>query len=288
MTPTSLRAVTLKTVANYRQGAERAVGAYRLGGHRLIVALRHGVDSAARRSGQRFAPRMVAVVQQVGQQVGSLAAKALDAVSSRTSRVLEIGSDGLRSQVERVAELAGGLDHPVVAHGLRAAVRISLPGAQVALAVSERVAAGAVKLEAVAAGPGSSRANAVAQRERRAAAPARSTGKTAGKIAAKVDAEVKTASRRAAQAVGKTARQVSDDAAANAAAIAVAAAAASKAAKPKAARKPVAKPSAQAFKAVKAAQADGATASQPARRAIKKVAQPRLDMAKDAAEPIAA
>ena len=37
MTQATLRAVTLKTVANYRHAAERAVGAYRAGGHRLIV-----------------------------------------------------------------------------------------------------------------------------------------------------------------------------------------------------------------------------------------------------------
>ena len=284
MTPTSLRAVTLKTVANYHHAAERAVGAYRLGGHRLIVAMRHGVDSAARRSAQRFAPRMVAVIQHVGQRVGSLAAKGLDAVSNGTSRVLELGSDGVRSQVERVAKLAGGLDYPVVVNGLQAAVRFSLPGAQVALALSERVAAGAAKLETVAAGPRSSRAKAAAQRVRRAAAPGRSSGKTAGKVAVKavgkIEAEVKTASRRAAKAVGKTAQQVSNAADAADAAI--------KAVKPKAARKPAAKPSAQAIKAVKAARADVSTATKPARRALKKAAKPLVDATKDVVEPIAA
>lgn len=276
MTQASLRAVTLKTVANYHHAAERAVGAYRLGGHRLIVAMRQGVDSAARRSAQRFAPRMVAVVQRAGERVGSLAAKGLDAVSSGTTRVLEIGSDGVRSQVERVAELAGGIDYPVVASGLQAAVRFSLPGAQVALALSERVVAGAAKLETVAAGPRSTRAKAAAQRVRRAAAPGRSTVKAVGKV----EAEVKTASRRAAKAVGKTAQQVSD--AADAADAAV------RAAKPKAARKPVAKPSARAIKAVKAARADVATATQPARRAVKKAAKPVVVSAKDAVDAIAA
>ena len=281
MTQTSLRAVTLKTVANYHHAAERAVAAYRLGGHRLIVAMRQGVDSAARRSAQRFAPRMVAVIQHVGQRVGSLAAKGLDAVSSRSSRVLELGSDGVRSQVERVAErvakLAGGVDYPVVANGLQAAVRFSLPGAQVALALSERVAAGAARLETAAAGPRSTRAKAAAQRVRRGAAPGRSAGKVAVKAVGKVDAEVKTASRRAATSVGKAARRVSDagDAAVKA-------------------RKPAAKPNAQAIKAVKAvkavkaARADLTTATKPARRALKKMARPLVDAAKDGVKTIAA
>ena len=277
MTPTSLRAVTLKTVANYHHAAERAVGAYRLGGHRLIVAMRQGVDRAARRSAQRFAPRVVAVIQRAGERVGSLAAKGLDAVSSRTSRVLELGSDSVRSQVERVAKLAGGVDYPVVANGLQAAVRFSLPGAQVALALSERVAAGAAKLETVAAGPRSTRAKAAAQRVRRTAVPGRSTGKIAAKATAKVDAEVKTVSRRAATSVGKAARRVSDagDAAVKA-------------------RKPAAKPNAQAIKAVKAvkavkaARADLTTATKPARRALKKTARPLVDAAKDGVKTIAA
>ena len=273
MTQVSLRTVTLKTVANYHHAAERAVGAYRLGGHRLIVAMRQGVDSAARRSAQRFAPRMVAVIQRAGERVGSLAAKGLDAVSSRSTRVLEIGSDGVRSQVERVADLAGGVDYPVVTTGLQAAVRFSLPGAQVALALSERVAAGAAKLETVAAGPRSTRAKAAAQRVRRAAKP----GRAVVKAVAEVEAEVKTASRRATKSVGKAAQAVSD-----------AAKAAVKSAAPKATRKPVAKPSARTIKAVKAVQADVAAATKPARRAAKKAVTPLVDAAKDVADTITA
>jgi hypothetical protein len=277
MTQASLRTVTLKTVANYHHAAERAVGAYRVGGHRLIVAVRQGVDSAARRSAQRLAPRMVAVIQRAGERVGSFAAKGLDAVSDRTTRVLEIGSNGVRSQVERVAELAGGVDYPVVSNGLQAAVRFSLPGAQVALALSERVAAGAAKLESVAAGPRSTRAKAAAQRVRRAAKP----GRTVAKAAAEVQADAKAVGRRTAKSVGKAAQAVSDaaDAAAKAALPKVA---------PKAARKPVAKPTAQAIKAVKAAQADVAAATKPVRRAAKKAAAPIVDAAKDLADAVAA
>lgn len=208
MAQASLRTVTLKTVANYHHAAERAVGAYRLGGHRLVAVMRRGVDSAARRGAERFAPSLAAAIKRAGDRVGSLAVKGIDAVSSGTTRVLTIGSDGVRSQVERVAVLAGGVDYPVVVSGLEAAARFSLPGAQAALALSERVAAGAAKLETVVAGARSTRAKAAAQRVRRAA-PARGRS-----TVAKVEAEVKTTARRATKAastkVAKVARQVSE------------------------------------------------------------------------------
>jgi hypothetical protein len=261
MTQASLRTVTLKTVANYHHAAEHAVGAYRLGGHRLIAVMRQSVDIAARRGAERFAPRLAAAIQRAGDSVGSLVVKGIDAVSHGTTRVLTIGTDGVRSQVERVAVMAGGVDYPVVVSGLQAAARFSLPGAQAALALSERVAAGAAKLETVAAGPRSTRAKAAAQRVRRGA-PARGRS-----TVAKVEAEVKAVSRRATKAVkqkvGKTARRVSD-----------AAEAVAQATAPKAARKPVARAVAKAPK----------VAAKPVRRAAVKAAGP----VSDATEAVAA
>lgn len=240
MTQASLRAVTLETVANYHHAAERAVGAYRLGGHRLVAVMRQGVASASRRGAGRFAPRLAAAIQRAGDSVGSLADKGIDVVSNGTARVLTIGSDGVRSQVERVAEIAGGVDYPVVVTGLQAAVRFSLPGARAALALSERVAAGAARLETVAAGPRSARAKAAAKRVRRAA-PAR--GRSA---VAELEAEAGTVARRATKAVkqkvGKSARRVSEAAEAVAEAVA-----------PKAARKPAARPTVKAAKPVRRA-----------------------------------
>ena len=55
MNTSSLRAVTLQTVANYAQAAERAVLAYRVGGHRLIAAMQRGVDLAAQTGPERLA-----------------------------------------------------------------------------------------------------------------------------------------------------------------------------------------------------------------------------------------
>jgi len=142
-TTTSLRAVTLQTVANYRHAAERTLRAYRSGGQRLIAVVRGGVDQAAQRGAEPYVPALAAALRRAGDNLGSMAHQSLDAVSERTSRAITIGADGVSSQVRRVADLAEGVDNKVVASGLQAAVRVSLPGAKVALALSERVASGA-------------------------------------------------------------------------------------------------------------------------------------------------
>ena len=219
MTQTSLRAVTLKTVANYTQAAERAVGAYRAGGHRLISAMQRGVDQAAKQGAERLAPRLAAALRRASGSMTGLAAKGLDAVSSRTERAIEMSSTGVCTQVSRVADLAEGVDNRVVVSSLQAAVRISLPGAQAALAISERVAAGAGKL------PGAPvKVKAVVAK----AKPAASAGRRAAvKLDAKVEAVAKTASatvKKAKKAIAPVAVEVKA------------------AVKPKAVRKSAAKP----------------------------------------------
>ncbi len=226
MTQTSLRAVTLKTVANYTQAAERAVGAYRAGGHRLISAMQRGVDQAAKQGAERLAPRLAAALRRAGGSMTGLAAKGLDAVSSRTERAIEMSSTGVSSQVSRVADLAEGADNRVVVSGLQAAVRISLPGAQAALAISERVAAGASKL------PGAPvKVKAVVAKTK----PAASAGRRA---AAKLDAKVEVVAKTAAATVKKAKKAVAPVVAEVKAAV-----------KPKAVRKPAAKPVAVVAKA---------------------------------------
>ena len=216
MTTSTLRAVTLKTVANYAQAAERAVGAYRAGGHRLIAAMQRGVDLAAQNGPERLA----GALRRAGGNVGGLAGKGLDVVSRRTERAIEIGSTGMSSQVRRVADLVEGVDIPVVSTGLQAAARISLPGAQAALALSQRVAAGADKL------PGSPLAKAGAQ-VRAGVARARK----AVKPQTTVDAVVAQVSQGAAKAKKAAAPVLADIQAA---------------VKPRAARKPAAQPTVKA------------------------------------------
>ena len=177
MTSTTLRAITLKTVANYTRAAEHAVWAYRSSGQRLINAMERGVDKAARQGAERLAPRLATALRRATGRVTGLASKSLDAVSSRSERVIELGSAGVTTQLKRVADLVEGVGNRVVAGGVQAAVRISMPGAQAALALSERVVAGVDKL------PG-------ARAHGKPAAPARSGAAAGVKKARKAVAEV--------------------------------------------------------------------------------------------------
>ncbi len=249
MTPISLRAVTLKTVANYTQAAERAVGAYRVGGHRLISAMQRGVDRAARQGAERLAPRLAAALRRASGNVTGLAAKGLDAVSSRTERAIEMGSTGVSSQVSRVADLAEGVDNRVVASSLQAAVRISLPGAQAALAISERVAAGAGKLPGAPVKAKTAVKSAVVKAKR--ATPA---GRRA---AAKLDAQVDAVAQTATATVKKAKKAVAPVVAEVKAAV-----------KPKTVRKAAAKPAAVVAKAPRARRAAKAS---PAAQAVEAV-----------------
>ena len=248
MTQTSLRVVTLKTVANYTQAAERAVGAYRAGGHRLISAMQRGVDQAAKQGAERLAPRLAAALRRASGSMTGLAAKGLDAVSSRTERAIEMSSTGVRTQVSRVADLAEGVDNRVVMSGLQAAVRISLPGAQAALAISERVAAGAGKL------PGTPvKVKAVVAKAKPASAGRRA--------AAKLDAKVAVVAKSAAATVKKAKKAFAPVAAEVKAAV-----------KSKAVRKPAAKPAAKPVAVVaKAPAARRAAKAKPVAQAVEAV-----------------
>lgn len=204
MTQAKLQTVTLKTFANYRHAAERAVRAYRAGGHRLIAVVQKGVDQAAVRGAEPYVPALAAAIRRAGDNMGQLAVRSVDALSAGTERAIELGSAGVNTQVKRVAELVGGVDNAIVANGLKAAVRVSLPGAQVALALSERIAAGADKLAAAAAGPRSAVAKAAAPRKaggapkttRRAAAPVKAAPRRAKAAASKAVAPVQRAARK--------------------------------------------------------------------------------------------
>jgi hypothetical protein len=201
---TSLRAVTLQTVANYRHAAERTLGASHHTGERLIAVVRASVERAARAGAEPYVPAFAAALRRAGDNLGSLAGQGLAAVSERTSRAIAAGADGVVTQVERVAGLVDGVDSKVVASGLQAAVRVSLPGAQVALALSERVASGADKLADVA-GAGTARrtARAAGKRVRRAKAEA-------ADVAATVATGAKRQARRSRAAVVAAAEVVAE------------------------------------------------------------------------------
>lgn len=204
MTQTNLRSVALKTVANYRQAAEHAVGAYRVGGHRLLSVITRRLNQAAARSAGRFAPRLAAALQRANSNVGSVAGKGLDMVSTGTERVIELSSAGVTAQVSRVAKLAGGVENSMVANGLDAVARISLPSAQMALTLSQKIADGADKLETVAAG----------QPAVKAKAKAKAQAKTRRQPAPRSAAAGRTGTRKAAKPTAKaTEKNVVDEAA---------------------------------------------------------------------------
>ena len=220
MTQTTLRAVTLKTVANYTEAAERALGAYRSGGHRLISALQRGVDRAAKQGSERLAPRLANALRRASGNVGGLAAKGLDAVSRRTEQAIGLGSTNMTTQLGRVADLVDGVDNRVLASGVQAAVRLSLPGAKAALALSRRVAAGADKLAGFAEDTAEKSAQKSTHKSAHntahntaSKAPAQSAGKAAAgrraaSVAAAVDAPVKAVVRRAASTVKRASKAV--------------------------------------------------------------------------------
>lgn len=220
MTQTTLRAVTLKTVANYTEAAERALGAYRSGGHRLISALQRGVDRAAKQGSERLAPRLANALRRASGNVGGLAAKGLDAVSRRTEQAIGLGSTNMTTQLGRVADLVDGVDNRVLASGVQAAVRLSLPGAKAALALSRRVAAGADKLAGFAEDTAEKSAQKSTHKSAHntahntaSKAPAQSAGKAAAgrraaSVAAAVDVPVKAVVRRAASTVKRASKAV--------------------------------------------------------------------------------
>lgn len=187
MTQTTLRTVTLETVANYRQVAEHAVGAYRASGHRLLALMSRNVD----RSTSRIAPRLAAALQQTNTMVHDVAAKGIDSVSAQTERVIELGSAGVSAQIGRVADLVEGIENRYVATGLQTAARLSLTGAQAALTLSEKLAAGADKLAEVVGGKHARGTKAVAR------------AKSAVKAARRATAPAKPRVAKAVQAVSK-------------------------------------------------------------------------------------
>lgn len=207
MSNTTLRTLTLETVANYRQVAEHAVGAYRASGHRLIAMVRRSVDRGTR----RMAPQLVDVVRQTSARVSEVATKGIDGVTAQTERVIERSAAGVNARVERIADLARDIDNRYVATGLQTAARFSLTGAQAALAVSEKLAAGADRLAEVVGGKRARGTQAVARAKtavkaaRRATAPAGPRARKAvePRVAKAVEAVTKRARATPAKPVAR-------------------------------------------------------------------------------------
>ena len=148
----TLSNVTLETIENYRNAASAAVDAYRVGSHRLIDALNGSLDKNFYGRTEKVLPQLTEKLTQVRGNVSDIIVKGVDELAMRTEKAIEMSSKGAAARVAKVTRYAVGLDKKLVANSIEAAVRVSLPGAQAALAVSAKLAEGADALSRVAAG----------------------------------------------------------------------------------------------------------------------------------------
>ncbi len=148
----TLSHVTLETIENYRNAATLAVDAYRAGSHRLIDAVNDGLEKNVYSRTGKVAPQLTNTLSQFRGGLSDIIVKGVDGVSTGTEKAIEVSSTTASKGVTKVAEFAAGIDNRIVVNGIEAAVRLSMPGAQAALAVSAKVAEGVDALSRAAAG----------------------------------------------------------------------------------------------------------------------------------------
>jgi hypothetical protein len=210
MTIPTLSRVTLETLENYRTAAARTVVAYRAGGHRLIDVINGALQTRVYPRTAKLAPHATDRVDAFRGNVSAIVVKGIDQVAARTEQAIDLGSTTAAAQLNKVSAFAAGIDNPVVANGLQAAARLTMPGAKVALAVSSKVAQGANALaDAAGARPVRKAVRKAAAGVKRKAAPATrkaaATMKRSTQRAAKVARAVKAPIAKAAR-TARTAR----------------------------------------------------------------------------------
>lgn len=152
MSTQTLRRVTLDTIENYRNAATLAVGACRSGGHRLIDAVNDGLGNLADQRAKKFAPELTSKLCEVRGKLAEAIVKGVDMASVGTRKAIVATSNTVAAGVKQVAAFATGIENPIVANGIQAAARLSMPGAQVARVVSGKLGDGAKALSRAAAG----------------------------------------------------------------------------------------------------------------------------------------
>jgi uncharacterized phage infection (PIP) family protein YhgE len=203
MTNPSLSRVTLQSLENYRTAATQAVVATRLGGHRLVGAVNGALKNSVYPRTAKLAPRATDRMNQVRGNVSEVVVKGIDQVAAGAEKAIELSSSTAAAQVNKVARFAAGVNNQIVANGLQAAARLTMPGAKAALAVSSQVAKGATALaDAAGARPVRNAVRKAAAGSSRKLAPvarnAKATVKTAGRrVAKKMQAPVAHAQRAA-------------------------------------------------------------------------------------------
>jgi hypothetical protein len=194
MTTQTLSRVTLQTLENYRTAATQAVVAYRLGSHRLVGVVNGALENNLYPRTAKLAPGATERMNEVRGNVSDIVIKGIDQMAERTEKAIDLGADTAAAQVAKVADFAAGIDNEMVVNGLQTAVRLSMPGAKLALVVSGKVAERAEALVEAAGG------KPVKKAMRRAGAVAKR--KTAP-VARKAKVAVKTVAKRTRKAVAE-------------------------------------------------------------------------------------
>ena len=214
MSTPSLSRVTLQSLDNYRTAATQAVGAYRAGGHRLVGAVNGTLKNSIYPRTAKLAPRTTHRIDGVRGSISDIVEKGIDQVADQADKAIAFSATTAAAQVHKAAKLAAGIDNPVVANGLHAAARLTMPGAQAALVVSTQVVKGANALAGIAGAKPAKRAvrKAAAGAKRKvAAAPApkaKAVVKSAQKRVARVAKAVKAPVVQAKKAVVRRAKKV--------------------------------------------------------------------------------
>jgi hypothetical protein len=200
MTKQYLSHVTLETLENYRNAASQGVLAARSGGRRLIGAVNGALQHSVYPRTAKLAPRATAFMNGVRGNVTEIVTRGLDQTAAGASTAIEFGANSAGTQLNKLAQFAAGVDSPLVASGLQTVARLTMPGAKVALAISGKVAAGAVAL-ADAAG-----ARPLRRAVRKAAAAPRRTARRAARAAQAPLAKARRSGVAAKKAVKRAAR----------------------------------------------------------------------------------
>jgi len=196
MNTQSLSRITMETMANYRTAAAQVVAASGAGSRRLVDAVDGALQSQVVPRTAKLAPRASKRLDGLRGNVNRVVVQGIGQAVERTEQAIAVSSDFAVAQVTRLTELVADIDNQMLAGGLEAAARITLPAAQLALVVSGKLAEGATQL-ADAAG-----AHPVKAAVRKAKV---TTKRRVTKAAKQADVEVKAVRRRATKAVAAVA-----------------------------------------------------------------------------------
>ena len=194
----TLRLVTLQSLENYRTAATQAVVAYRAGSHRLVGAVNGTLKNTVYPRTAKLAPAATDRADSVRGNLSEIVVKGIDQVAERAAQVIAFSASTAAEQLGKAAKFAAGIHNPIVANGLQTAARMTMPGAQAALAVSTQVVKGANALvDMTGAQPVRTAARKV---------KAKATRTTPARKAAPVAREVKAAVKSVKRTVAKAAK----------------------------------------------------------------------------------